>query len=118
MKETTGLSRIHLARNCAFAILLFVLLLAGCDGTGETEAPETESLPVNAVESSAMEGNYEETLTAFLDRDGSDGYAGDYVLVYRPALEGGSKPNEADPYLTDEIRQADPCYDLTDGDLW
>lgn len=147
MKGITRFSRMHLIRNCAFAILFFALLLTGCDGMGETEAPETESLPVNAVESSVTEGNYEETLTAFLDRDGSDGYAGDYVLVYRPVLEGGSKPigtldglvetttnqvpshegtylqtsgiyNEADPYLTDEIRQADICYDLTDGDLW
>ena len=147
MQSTTRFFRMQLARNCAYAILLFALLLAGCDGTGETEAPETGSLPVNAIESSVIEGNYEETLTAFLDRDGSDGYAGDYVLVYHPALEGGSKLmgtldglvetttnqvpsregtylqtsgsySEADPYLTDEIRQADPCYDLANGDLW
>lgn len=147
MEGATRFPRIHLARNGTFMILFFALLLAGCDGTGETEAPETESLPVNAVESSVIKGSYEETLTAFLDRDGSDGYAGDYVLVYRPVLEEGSKPmgtldglvetttnqipfrdgtylqtsgiyNEADPYLTDEIRQADLCYDLTDGELW
>ena len=147
MEGITRFSRMHLIRNCAFAILFFALLLTGCDGMGETETPETESLPVNAVESGVMAGDYEETLTAFLDRNGSDGYAGDYVLVYRPTLEGGSKPmgtldglvetisnqvpsregtylqttdiyKEKDPYLTNEIRQADPCYDLTDGDLW
>ena len=147
MKGITRFSRMHLIRNCAFAILFFALLLTGCDGMGETETPETESLPVNAVESGVMAGDYEETLTAFLDRDGSDGYAGDYVLVYRPTLEGGSKPmgtldglvettanqvpsrdgtylqttdiyKEKDPYLTDEIRQADICYDLVGGDLW
>lgn len=147
MKGTTRFSNIHFARNCAFTILLFALLLAGCDGAAEHGEPETESLPVNAVESSEMVGNYEETLTSFLDRDGSDGYAGDYVLVYHPQLGGGPKSmgildglvetaasqapfredaylqttgiyKENDPYLTDEIRQADPCYDLDHGDLW
>lgn len=156
MKGTARFPRIHFARNCAFAFLLPALLLAGCDTTA---GQETESPPVNAVESGESGGNNtaavepgeghlgEETLTAFLDRDGSDGYTGDYVLVYRPALEGGSKPmgtldglvetapnqvpshegtylqttgiySEEDPYLTDEIRQTDLCYDLTDGDLW
>lgn len=34
----------------------------------------------------------EETFAAFLSRDRSDGYTGDYVLAYRPVLEGGSVP--------------------------
>lgn len=157
MKGITRFFKTHLAGSCAFAALLFALLLAGCVRTADQE---TRSPPVNDVESSesgedntpAVEpegGSFgEETLTSFLDRDGSDGYTGDLVLVYRPALEGGSAPmgtldglvetttneipvreetylqtssgfgNGEDPYLTDEIRLADPCYDLENGDLW
>lgn len=133
--------------GCACVILLSALALTGCDGNLKKESPESEALPLGNTESSEPVG--EETLTSILDRDGSDGYTGDLVLVYRTTqLDGGTMflgnldglvettenrapvreettlkttanlYNEKDPYLTDEIRQADPCYDMEQGDLW
>lgn len=138
-----------LARACAPALLLFALLLSGCGETSEPKpAPDASPAPTPAATASPALPTGEETLTSILDRDGSDGYAGELVLVYHPALwDSGSKSmgsldglvettqhrvptrpdtylktarlyNEADPYLTDAARQADPCYELTDGDRW
>lgn len=143
-----------IAKKCGLAVILFTLLFTGCTGKTETDVAESESSSqVNPVESaveedvSNAEAVGEETLTSILDRDGSDGYTGDLVLVYNPALQGGSNPmgildglvettenhiptregtylqttdiyKEADPCLTDTVRQANPCYDLENGDLW
>lgn len=143
-----------IAKNSGLAVLLFTLLFTSCVGKAETDVPESaSSSQVNPVESTVEEDMSnaepvgEETLTSILDRDGSDGYTGDLVLVYNPMLQGGSKPmgildglvettenqvptredaylqttdiyKEEDPFLTDTARQADPCYDLENGDLW
>ena len=89
----------------------------------------------------------EETMTAILDRDGSDGYTGDFVLIYNPLLENGASVRTGnltglvetadsapvrediyfetreglysapDPYVTDELRQADG-YAFDGDDPW
>ena len=139
-------------KKCGLAVLLFTLFFVGCAGTAETSASESELPLVDPAESTVEEDVAhtelvgEETLTSILDRDGSDGYTGDLVLVYHPRLEGGTNPmgnldelvettenriptredtylqtstyHGEDPYLTDAVRQADPCYDLENGDLW
>lgn len=82
-----------------------------------------------------------------LDRDGTDGYAGQFVLIYNPTrqyglstgsleklVETGAVPfpegsagelqvdealyREPDPFVTEEVLAADPCYGLENGDQW
>lgn len=138
-----------LVRTCVPALLLFALLFSGCDGAPEAESPpDAPSTPTPTASAPPVQPTGEETLTSVLDRDGSDGYTGDLVLVYHPALSDAAKKtmgsldglvettenrvptregtylktsglySEPDPFLTDAIRQADPCYELTGGDLW
>ncbi len=146
---------IPLVGTCALALLLFALLFSGCDRAPEAESPPDappaltpSPIPTPAASAPPVRPVNEETLTSILDRDGSDGYTGDLVLVYHPALgNDGSKSmgtldglvettenrvptregtylktsglySEPDPFLTAAIRQADPCYELTGGDRW
>lgn len=113
-----------------------------------TEQQTIEATGPQAAEKTAFLPQREESLTAVLDRDGSDGYQGDFVLIYNPeenastkstgdlndllAVSGKEIPvregtylnvtpdlyKEPDPYITEEIRQEDLLYDFEGEDPW